>query len=747
MDVSPIPHRAGLLALLILAANPAPTHAAIYTVGAPGGGCTHTTIQAAVNAAAANPGADTVRITRTQAYTAQQIVVNTTQDINIVGGFATCASTASDGTQTIVSGAGGDTLPVFDLRMPQDATIKFRLLRITAGDQDGSGSGGGINYIGVGLVELIETTVSNNVAAYGGGIYFEGTSDDAELKISNDVLISGNEATVSGGGIYLYGASLTMTAPGSSIAFNSAVQFGGGLMQLCSARNTNALVGSSGYAGLAAIEGNEAANGGGVAAVCNENGNIRSIFRLETQNAATPARIAHNFASQYGGGLFLQPFNGINDAGDTLASIIDGELDGNVAPDAAAALVGSDTNVGFPRGAYLLVSGGRVRDHVTSTSASVPTNGAVFVVRAGADLTVRRVHVSDNDSGPMLHARNPRFLTIADSLIESNIVRGPLLEVFEPSAQFDVVGNTITANAMSNSGPSPSPVIFAQHAAHLRRMLIWQPGRVTLDVGAPDVDDVLASEIASLPPGGTYAIDAPRFLDAERRDYRLQAASPAVDFSSIIDGFDLAGTPRNIDIARVIDLDGRGDLGAFERDSLGNLVRNPGFADDLRLWAIGTPGVVATRTDAGVSSNGAVTLSMQAAPGGEFTGFVQCVRMPGPGAWRLSGFAYGAGADPFTRDIPSIRWRLIHNTGDESCGGVTDAEGSIAFANPATFAQGNAIIDIPADQWTPYTAIEVQLRGREGSVNINATTTVHFDGIVIEATDAVVTSIFSDGFE
>ena len=44
-------------------------HAAIFTVGA--SGCTHTTIQAAVNAAASNGGADTIRVTRSQSYTAR----------------------------------------------------------------------------------------------------------------------------------------------------------------------------------------------------------------------------------------------------------------------------------------------------------------------------------------------------------------------------------------------------------------------------------------------------------------------------------------------------------------------------------------------------------------------------------------------------------------------------------------------------------------------------------------------------
>ena len=93
------------LAWLGLMAAAIDTQAAIFTVGASGTGCTHTTIQAAVTAAESSAGADSIRITRSLAYTAQQVVVNTVQDLNIVGGFADCSASVSDGQQTVISGA------------------------------------------------------------------------------------------------------------------------------------------------------------------------------------------------------------------------------------------------------------------------------------------------------------------------------------------------------------------------------------------------------------------------------------------------------------------------------------------------------------------------------------------------------------------------------------------------------------------------------------------------------------------
>ncbi|MBP6329968.1 MAG: hypothetical protein KA357_09135, partial [Dokdonella sp.] len=51
-----------------------PAAAALYRVGS-GAGCTHATIQAAVNAAVASVEADEIRISQSQAYTQQQILI------------------------------------------------------------------------------------------------------------------------------------------------------------------------------------------------------------------------------------------------------------------------------------------------------------------------------------------------------------------------------------------------------------------------------------------------------------------------------------------------------------------------------------------------------------------------------------------------------------------------------------------------------------------------------------------------
>jgi pectin methylesterase-like acyl-CoA thioesterase len=97
--------RFAFVASLLLGALPA--GAATLTVGAAGSGCNHTTIQAAVNAAQAAAGSDTIRISRSAAWTAQAISINTDDEVTLVGGYAECGSATPQGPKTLISGSGG----------------------------------------------------------------------------------------------------------------------------------------------------------------------------------------------------------------------------------------------------------------------------------------------------------------------------------------------------------------------------------------------------------------------------------------------------------------------------------------------------------------------------------------------------------------------------------------------------------------------------------------------------------------
>ncbi len=132
-----------------------------------------------------------------------------------------------------------------------------------SGNTAGSNAGGGIINRNNGIVDISNSTISNNNAAYAGGIFNQGGtvdvsnstisgnnsnddgggvfSDFGRLNISNST-ISGNDANGDGGGIFSYGSTANIN--NSSISDNGAGGSGGGVFQ-----DSTANVGSTIIAG------------------------------------------------------------------------------------------------------------------------------------------------------------------------------------------------------------------------------------------------------------------------------------------------------------------------------------------------------------------------------------------------------------------------------------------------------------------------------------------------------------------
>jgi hypothetical protein len=87
---------------------------AILHVGT-GAGCEHATIQAAINAADNADGTTWIHITRTLAYTNQQLDI-AGKNVVLTGGYADCQQVVEDETRTQLSGINGTVRPVITVR-------------------------------------------------------------------------------------------------------------------------------------------------------------------------------------------------------------------------------------------------------------------------------------------------------------------------------------------------------------------------------------------------------------------------------------------------------------------------------------------------------------------------------------------------------------------------------------------------------------------------------------------------------
>jgi hypothetical protein len=136
-------------------------------------------------------------------------------------------------------------------------------------------SGGGIYNSTAGTTTVDGSTVSANTAGWGGGIY---NWEDGTLNVQNGSIVSANTAPIGGG---IFNRSGTTTVDGSTVSGNTAAN-GGGI------HNDATLI----VQNNSSISANTASWGGG--GITNDHGNSTTV---------TGSRIMNNEAT-YGGGIF-----------------------------------------------------------------------------------------------------------------------------------------------------------------------------------------------------------------------------------------------------------------------------------------------------------------------------------------------------------------------------------------------------------------------------------------------------------
>lgn len=477
--------RTGLAVAVLCIAPLEQAYAVVFRVGT-GTGCTHANVAAALSSAEASAGLDTILLTRSITYTQQAIVINTNQSLTLTGGYATCTS-AEDSTYTTLNGAGGAAAPVLRITAGTDAVVSLRKLTITGGDTPGTDRGGGVLFVGDGLVTIADSTVTSNVAGFGGGIAALGTGDYAELDIGANVSIVQNSARYNGGGLHLENLETVIRADNIGIFLNQAIGlngnggYGGGIAVRACDRPSILYLGSPGLSGSGVIFSNTARYGGGVMVEggdgCDDGEN--ALLEMYSTSAARLTKISGNTATIEGGGIYLNPSSGI--AGFThgvgaSARLSNASLENNNAPQGSAVWNrgrdeelrlstldfndwGDSTQPGAVNCSGIVgKSCGVIRGHRGAGRVIGGGNGS-----SGVRLT--RMLVTDNQGSELIRQESTdiKHCQITGNQTTSALIYTGDLRMRDST----IAGNTVgTAYVLSGS------------ASELNRNIIWQPGKM-----------------------------------------------------------------------------------------------------------------------------------------------------------------------------------------------------------------------------------------------------------------------------
>ncbi len=760
------------VALLFTATH---AQAAIYAVGTEPG-CTHTTIQAAVNAAEANPGEDFIRIPHSRVWTGQAVVIDTDQVLWLEGFWSDC-NTLEFG-QTTLDGAGGSASSVLRIRTGANAIVRMSWLTLRGGDPSlASGQGGGIHFSGRGRLELSnDMAVVNNSAASGGGIYASGDADSAQLVIGARVVIIGNTAYRDGGGVFVNGMTLTMNEPDTLIAFNEALGelgskgYGGGLViRSTGSRDARGYVGSSGSGGLGVIYGNDAKWGGGIAvsAGSDSDSGVGAELFLGSPDPAPPVAIRGNFASEGGGAIFAWPNANFNSFSTPNAkvTISRAEISDNAARRGAVAYADySDVTGGSPVGSAVgfgaqvlqldppcgSIWQARIFGNQTENANGEATDDALFHVSDRSHVLFHCVLIEGNQAGRLIDSDGR--IDVRDSLIRGNALQHEIIR----TDYLDLFDSTIADNTFS--GAEPTIVSSDRDHVSLYRSIIWQPGHAVLNstvLDMPAIHFMIANDPINI-AGEPHAIVAePRFVDPARGDYRLRAASPAIDFAPPIvgDDRDALGLPRDQRIGAVprADPSESRDVGAFERQGLQPLVLNGDFISDTNLWfvPVGHAGNYGAANAPG-SPAGSGSAQVTGTNGdGHLYGYAQCIHLPGPGVYALN-------ASTLTSPVVGVNnptallWDLRADGGEGCIDGAIAQSGSHLLSSQAAGGEwvrpaSPTYIDVPASMWNHNTSLTLVM-----AVYANASNNDYngyFDHVTLEWSASGGDVIFADGFD
>lgn len=525
--------------------------------------CQFATISQALAAAAANgPELDYIMVANNASYSGQALTVGS-HSVLIEGGYSDCELNVDSGQPfTALNGNGSD--PVLRIEPFNAGSYEVRLshLQISGGGNAG-GDGGGIalkpwtnTFV---KLSLDSTEVSNNRASRGAGIYaVRGTAPGGQfaLVLRAGTRIADNNASNTGGGLYLIDGMLQMEAHDVRISRNTAAGAGGGMALF----NSTALIGNP-----------EA--------------------RAPRSNASG-AVVELNTAGTLGGGVYLS-------GGPTLMEAHELIIDRNSAASSGGGIAAANgARVTLLRdyanglGWYCPASADctRLSDNQVGNGISTGTRGGALALYSGAQATLAQTIVRNNKAqdGSAVLIDGSSILNTEGSVFTGNrsydppgelgaLIRGSYTAPSTPPT-LRLAYTTFTGNQRRAADNSLRPAIamFAPQTVFTSYSSAFLDGGVALDSMAATDCAVLGPD-AIFPASNNQRVTAAGndpgrvFLSPLRQDWRPRFDSPLTD---ICDSTQYAHTYRDRDLQPRCREDAKAnrwgacDIGAWENDQL-----------------------------------------------------------------------------------------------------------------------------------------------------------------------------------
>jgi len=556
----------------------------IYRVGA-GPGCNFPNLQAALDAASADP-ADSTEI-RLSATAANQELVVLNKNITIDGRYSGCNSgVPNNSTRQTISGTGGNSvLAIGNAVNTPRRSVTLRNLIIRGGGPLGPAAlGGGLRMTGPMDVALLDSRVSDNESVSGAGISLQngvsltldgGTiiGTDGALGLVGNRAVSAGVSPSRGGGIFCFASVLNIND--ARIRVNTSTDHGGGVyLSACTALIEPRPEFTGNGTGFVTLFRNSAdGNGGGLYATGGS-----EVFWRSLPTGSFGGLATENSAVGRGGAVFLTGAS--NFVGDWL------RFEDNKADDRGGAIAVEDiSNLILRGGPGFACSGTNCPGiygtrGITQFESAVLIGGAIYA-DSGGNVSLRQQRLFDNS------ARIGSAIFLSGSTTQADlrsvlIARNTLYRVGNATSTVDLSSSakiqmryvTMFGNfRVSNVIPFIDRALSSIRAngnsstVELRNSLFYNDGQQVFRslVGATATGScVLAHENTSFPPA---TIADPLYVDTtgNNPDYSLEPASPAIDrcAASGTNETDVRGVSRPQDLPQP-NLAGPFDAGAFE---------------------------------------------------------------------------------------------------------------------------------------------------------------------------------------